>query len=108
MAYMKNPPTLTDEARREALAKATLVRKERAAIRVKLAKRELTFSELLDRVDDDSVGKMKVLAVIESMPGIGKVRARKLMDEIGIYENRRLRGLGVRQRAELLEAFKQS
>ena len=103
---MKKPPPLSDEARRAALAKAARVRKERAAIRVQLAKKELTFAELLDRIDDDSVGKMKVLAVIESMPGIGKVKARRLMDEVGIYENRRLRGLGINQRAQLLEAFK--
>lgn len=99
-------PILSDKERREALAKAAYVRKERAAIRVKLAKKELTIDDLLDQTDDDSVGKMKVLAVIESMPGIGKVKARRLMEDIGIHENRRLRGLGVRQRAQLVEAFK--
>lgn len=102
---MANPPLLSDEARRAALAKAAKVRKDRAAIRSQLAKREITFSTLLERLDDDSVGKMKVLTVIEAMPGIGKVKARKLMRRIRINENRRLRGLGVRQRAELLDEF---
>ncbi len=102
---MANPPTLSDEARKAALAKAAQVRKDRAAIRSQLAKREITFSTLLKRLDDDSVGKMKVLTVIEAMPGIGKVRARKLMKRIKIHQNRRLRGLGVRQRAQLLDEF---
>jgi len=102
---MANPPLLSDEARKAALAKAAKVRKDRAAIRSQLAKREITFSTLLERLDDDSVGKMKVLTVIEAMPGIGKVKARKLMRRIRINENRRLRGLGVRQRAELLDEF---
>jgi ribosomal protein S13 len=51
------------------------------------------------------VGKMKVVAVLESMPGVGKVKARRTMDDIGISESRRLRGLGDQQRAALLETF---
>ena len=49
------------------------------------------------------MGKMKILTVIESMPGIGKVKARRLMRDVGIHESRRLRGLGSRQRARLIE-----
>ena len=51
------------------------------------------------------VGKTKVLAVLESLPGVGKVKARRLMEDIGIAESRRLRGLGDQQRAALLDAF---
>ena len=97
------PPVLSDEDRRAALAKAALVRKERAEIRVKLAKSEVLLSELLNRLDDDSVGKMKVITVIEAMPGIGKVKARRLMQKVGIHEGRRLRGLGSKQKAQLVE-----
>ena len=102
---MKQPPTLSEEVRLAALEKAALVRKKRATIRVQLAQKELTLSELLERIDDDSVGKMKVLTVLESMPGIGKVTSRKIMKELGIHENRRLSGLGVHQRARLLTKF---
>ncbi len=66
----------------------------------------LTLKELLDQADDsDIVGKMKVLAVLESLPGVGKVRARRTMEEIGIADTRRVRGLGDQQRKSLLEAF---
>ena len=51
------------------------------------------------------VGKTKVLAVIESLPGVGKVKARRTMEEIGIAESRTLKGLGAQQRKALLEAF---
>lgn len=102
---MNEPPRLSLDARRAALEKAMQVRKERAAIRAQLIAEDLTFAELLLQLDDDAVGKMKVLAVLESMPGIGKVKSRKLMREIGIHESRRLRGLGNRQREELLSRF---
>lgn len=65
-----------------------------------------TLAELLDRSgDDEIVGKMKVLAVLESLPGVGKVKARRTMEEIGISDTRRVRGLGAQQRDALLRAF---
>ena len=51
------------------------------------------------------VGKMKVLAVLESLPGVGKVKARRTMEEIGIAETRRVRGLGAQQRKRCSTAF---
>ena len=66
----------------------------------------LTLPELLEQAEnDDIVGKMKVLAVLESLPGVGKVKARRTMEEIGISETRRVRGLGAQQRKALLAAF---
>jgi ribosomal protein S13 len=63
----------------------------------------VTLSELLRRADgDETVGKMKVLSVLESLPGLGKVKARRLMETVGISESRRLQGLGVNQREQLL------
>ena len=67
----------------------------------------LTLAELLDRSGDDvHIDKMKVLAVIESLPGVGKVKARRTMEEIGISDTRRVKGLGQQQRKALLEAFR--
>ena len=64
------------------------------------------FSELLKQAEtDEIIGKMKVLAVLESLPGVGKVKARRTMAEIGISETRRVRGLGAQQRQALLDAF---
>ena len=67
----------------------------------------LTLAELLARSGDDlHIDKMKVLAVIESLPGVGKVKARRTMEEIGISDTRRVKGLGQQQRKALLEAFR--
>ena len=103
---MPLPPQLTPEQRQAALAKAAEARKARAEIKEKLKMGSLTLKELMDQgTGDDTVGKMKVLAVLEALPGVGKVKARRSMEEIGISETRRVRGLGEQQKKALLEAF---
>ncbi len=103
--FMAKPFAITDEVRRAALAKAVVVRRERSELRAQLKAGDLELTDLLSRLKDDTVGKMKVLYVIESLPGVGKVKARRAMEELEIAENRRLRGLGSRQRNGMLEAF---
>ncbi|MCL4443291.1 MAG: integration host factor [Actinobacteria bacterium] len=99
---MPKPPTLTTEQRQAALAKAAKVRRERAEIKGKLKMGRITLAELLKKADSDEVvGKMKVLAVLESLPGLGKVKARRIMEEVSISETRRLQGLGANQREAL-------
>jgi hypothetical protein len=101
---MPLPPELSADQRQAALEKAAVARRMRAELKEKLKMGSVTLSELLQQADaDEVVGKMKVLAVLESMPGLGKVKARRLMDEIGISETRRLHGLGDQQRKRLLE-----
>ena len=55
--------------------------------------------------DDGTLGKMKVSTVLESLPGVGKVRAQKIMEELDISASRRVRGLGSKQRELLLDKF---
>jgi hypothetical protein len=103
---MANPPALTDEQRKAALEKAAVARRARAEIKERLKMGSLTLKELFDLADNDEiVGKIKVLALLESLPGVGKVKARRVMEEIGIAETRRVQGLGAQQRAKLLDAF---
>lgn len=100
---MAGPPQLTPEQRQKALEKAGEVRKKRADVKAKLKMRSISLSDLLEQAESDEVvAGTKVLAVLESLPGMGKVRARKMMDEIGIADSRRIRGLGDQQRASLL------
>jgi signal recognition particle GTPase len=100
---MPQPPALTPEQRQAALDKAAKVRRERAEVKEKLKMGSLTLEELLKRVEgDEIVGKMKVLSVLESLPGLGKVKARRLLEAVGISESRRLQGLGANQRQSLL------
>jgi outer membrane protein TolC len=98
-------PTLTDEQRREALAKAAEARKRRAELKGQLKAEKTTLRDVLGRPGDDVVGKMKVSSVLESLPGVGKVRARKIMERLDISASRRVRGLGAKQRDALLTEF---
>ena len=103
---MAGLPQLTDEQRRAALAMAAEARRVRAEIKALLKMGTLSLSELLDRSDNDRIlAKMKVLSVLEALPKLGKVKARRTMDEVGISDSRRLRGLGSQQRAELVARF---
>jgi hypothetical protein len=103
---MPQPPQISDEARAAALEKAAAARRARAEIKEKLKVGSVTLAELLEQ-GDDSVQKMKVLAVLESLPGLGKVKARRLMEEIGIAETRRVQGLGANQKKALLDKIGQ-
>jgi len=103
---MAGLPQLTDEQRRAALVKAAEARRVRAEMKNLLKMGSISMSELLARSDDEVIlAKMKVLAVLESLPKLGKVKARRTMEEVGISESRRLRGLGTQQRAELVARF---
>ena len=98
-------PTLTEEQRKEALAKAAEARRARADVKNQLKTEKLSLREILSRENDDVVGKMKVSSVLESLPGVGKVRARKIMERLDISATRRVRGLGAKQRDALLTEF---
>jgi hypothetical protein len=99
-------PVMSDEQRTAALARAAEARRTRAEVKELLKTGSLNFAELLQRAeDDDLIGGIKVDTMLESMPGMGKVKAKRLMESLGIADNRRLRGLGERQRAALLNEF---
>ena len=101
---MPLPPQLSPDQRQAALEKAAAARRVRAELKEKLKMGSTSLKELFDLADkDEVVGKMKVLTVLESLPGLGKVKARRMMDEVGISETRRLAGLGEQQRKKLFE-----
>ena len=97
-------PQLTDEQRKAALEKAAAARHARAELREKIKKGEVSLASVLAS-DDAIASRMKVSALIESLPGYGKAKAAKIMDELGISETRRVKGLGARQREQLLEVL---
>jgi hypothetical protein len=99
-------PPLTPEQRAQALEKAAAARRERAAVKNRLKHSGLSLIEVLkEGQTNDVVGKMKVSAVLESLPGVGKVRAQEIMESLGISETRRVRGLGSNQLAALEREF---
>ena len=98
-------PVLTEEQRKQALEKAAEARRKRAELKGQLKSGKLTLTDVLSREGDDTVGKMKVSTVLESLPGVGKVRARKIMERLDISASRRVRGLGAKLRDSLLGEF---
>jgi hypothetical protein len=99
-------PPLSPEDRAAALAKAALARKERAEVKNRLKRGATTLSDVINEgSNDDVIGKMKVSALLESLPGVGKVRAKQIMEKLGIAESRRVRGLGAKQRSALEKEF---
>ena len=98
-------PPLTPEQRAAALDKAAASR-ERAEVKNRLKHGGGSLAAVIaDGKTNDVVGKMRVSALLESMPGVGRVRARQLMEDIGISATRRVRGLGQNQVSALLEHF---
>jgi hypothetical protein len=104
-------PPLTPEQRADALQRATAARRLRAAVRQELRSAGTAIPSVLDSIiergaEDDAIGKMRVVALLEAVPGIGKIRAAALMQRLKISESRRVRGLGANQRAALADAFR--
>lgn len=99
-------PQLTEEQRAAALEKAAAARRARAELKDRLKRGGTNLTEVLHQSETDEVlGKMKVSALLEAMPGVGKVRAQQIMERLEIAPSRRLRGLGDRQRKALLADF---
>lgn len=99
-------PPLTPEQRAAALEKAAAARRARAEVKNRLKHSGGSLVEVLQEgQSNDAIGKMKVSAVLESLPGVGKVRARRIMAALGISESRRVRGLGANQLAALEREF---
>ncbi|WP_134741677.1 integration host factor, actinobacterial type [Nocardioides sp. 503] len=99
-------PPLTPEQRHAALEKAAASRRERAEVKNRLKNSGASITEVLQQgTTNEVIGKMRVVDLLQSMPGLGKVRARQTMERLGIAESRRVRGLGTKQVAALEREF---
>ena len=99
-------PPLTREERAAALEKAARARKERSELKLSLKRGEMPLSDVIeDAATDAVIAKTYVLDLIRAMPGIGDVRAKQIMERLGIAESRRVGGLGPNQRDALVAEF---
>lgn len=99
-------PPLDPDQRRQALEKAKQARRIRAELKQMLKAGEVSLREVIDRAETaEPLAKMRVCEVLEALPNHGKIRAEKLMKELGIASSRRIQGLGPRQREALLGRF---
>jgi guanylate kinase len=103
------PPQLTPEQRQEALLKAATSRKRRAEVKIKIKNGEFSVDTILEIAKtEDAVAKMRVKELLESLSGVGKVRAQSLMERLNISPSRRIQGLGRLQIKQLREEFMKS
>jgi len=99
-------PPLTPEQRQAALAKAAAARRERAEVKNRLKNSGASIVEVLrEGTSNEVIAKMRVVDLLQSLPGLGKVRAKQTMERLGIAESRRVRGLGANQIAALEREF---
>lgn len=97
-------PPMSPEQRAELLKAAQRTRSARAEVRKNLKSGKVTLADVLDDGGEVTTG-MKVSVVLASLPRMGKVTAARLMEQAGIAENRRVRGLGAAQRRALEKAL---
>ena len=99
---MALPPVLSAEDRAAALAVAAANRKVRAAFKESVRSGQARWTEALDS-KNEAIRKMRIKELIESIPGFGELRARAVLDRIGISHTRRVQGLGKTQRYKLIQ-----
>ena len=99
-------PKLTEAQRTAALEKAAAARRARAKLKEELKHEKIKLSAVLKKAEkDEVVAKMKVLALLSAMPGIGAAKSKQIMETVGISESRRIGGLGPHQKEALIERF---
>lgn len=96
-------PNLSDADRQAALKKAAEARQKRAELRAKIKNGDMSFAQVMAKSDDPIIARMKVSTLLESLPGYGKAKAAKIMEDLEISESRRVQGLGARQREHLMD-----
>src|SRR3954453_23905803 len=97
---------LTPEQRKAALEKAAIARQLRAEVKNRLKHSRASLTEVLQESKaNEVIAKLRVIDLLQSMPGVGKVRAQEIMQRVGIAGNRRLRGLGANQIRDLIAEF---
>ena len=103
---MPIPPKLTAEQRAAALAKSTAARQVRAGVKARVKSGDLSLSAVISLAqNDEAIAKMRVVELLESISGVGKVRAIATLDRLQISQTRRIQGLGVAQLKNLLREF---
>ncbi len=99
-------PSRTPEQRTQALERALASRQERALIRQRLKSGDLKARDVLEACEQNQAwGALPIRAFLTALPGVGTAKADAIMRDIDIAASRRLRGLGERQRLELLRVI---
>jgi guanylate kinase len=98
------PPRLSRRSRRKAGLKAVIARQERARVKEQVALGEIYFFDLF-KDERKAIARMKLIDLLQSVPGIGQSRADVILERTGISPSRRIGGVGHRQIDLLRQEF---
>ena len=99
---MMKPPHLSIEERKAALFKAVEARKIRSEFKLRVKNKQIRWHEAFESTEE-AIQKMRIKELLESIPSFGSTRAENILDQIGISHSRRIKGIGIRQKSELLK-----
>ncbi|NDD78924.1 MAG: guanylate kinase [Actinobacteria bacterium] len=98
------PPKLSNRFRRKAGQKAVAARQERAKTKELIATGQIFFFDLFGD-ERKSISRMRLIDLLQSVPGVGKIRAEQILERTKISPSRRIGGVGPRQIELLREEF---
>jgi len=98
------PPKLSNRFRRKAGQKAVAARQERAKTKELIATGQIFFFDLFSD-ERESISRMRLIDLLQSVPGVGKIRAEQILERTKISPSRRIGGVGPRQIELLREEF---
>ena len=96
------PPQLSIEERKAALLKAAEARKIRSEFKLQVKNKQIRWNAAFESTEE-AILKMRIKELLESIPSFGSTRAENILDQIGISHSRRIKGIGIRQKNELLK-----
>ncbi len=96
------PPHLSIDERKAALLKAVEARKIRSEFKLQVKNKQIRWHEAFESTEE-AIQKMRIKELLESIPSFGSTRAENILDQIGISHSRRIKGIGIRQKKELLK-----
>lgn len=101
-------PHISKEKRDESLKKARLYRIQRAQIKQSVKKGIVSLGDVFNGSVNykDIVGNMKLIDIVKSLPGIGDIKAKKILNSLSISERKTIKGLGEKQKANFKKYFK--
>ena len=89
-----------------ALARALNLRTEMSRVLEEISDGSLSLFEVFAKsINDEATGRLYVVKALESIPVVGKVKARRVMTELGITQKRRVDSLSTQERDALIKVL---
>jgi hypothetical protein len=101
-------PYISKEKRDASLVKARYYKSQRAQIKQSLKKGFAKFNSffLEGNSNSDVIAGMKLKDMVKSIPGIGDIKAQKILKTLCISERKTIKGLSKKQKENFKKYFK--